>query len=119
MTTMDQSGISADIAHKLEQRIDTLDTKLDTKLEDLTKAVLKLEGALMPRAEIYAEDAKRVSMDVYTSAHQAILDRITKLESGPQRLLGWIGAATGCLSATFVFLGILASIVLALINNPR
>lgn len=118
-TTTDQSGISADIAHKLEQRIDTLDTKLDTKLEDLTKAVLKLEGALMPRAEIYAEDAKRVSAESYTVAHQALLDRVTRLESGPQRVLGYVGAATGCLSATFVFLGLLASIVLALINNPR
>lgn len=104
---------------KLEERIDKLDEKLDEKLNKLTEAMLKLEGAMMPRAEVYAEDAKRVSIESYTVAHQALLDRVTRLESGPQRVLGYVGAATGCCSALFVALGILASVVLAILQSPR
>jgi len=109
MTVSDSSSIQ-----KLERRIDTLDEKMDAKFDELTRLALRIEGNMMPRAEVYAEDAKRVSTEAYSVAHQALLDRVTRLESGPQRLLGYIGAATGCLSAAIVLLGIVGSILVTI-----
>lgn len=103
----------ADNMHKLEQRIDLLDTKLDNKLDELTRMVLKIEGSMMPRADVYSEDSKRVLVETYTANHQAVIDRITRLESGPQRFLSWAGAALGCLSVGLVALGIFSTILIA------
>jgi hypothetical protein len=100
---------------KLEDRIDMLDNKLDAMRDEVTVRLTRIEAAQMPRSEIYSEDSKRVLVETYNQAHQALLDRITKLESGPQRFLGYLGAATGCLSACFVILGIIASIIIALV----
>ncbi len=103
--------------HKLEQRIDSLDGKVDAKFDELTRLVLRMEGNMMPRAEVYAEDAKRVLNESYSANHQALIERVTKLESGPQRLLGYIGAATGCLSAAIVLLGIVGSILATILTR--
>lgn len=102
---------------KLEDRIDGLDNKLDNMRDEVMTRLVRIEAGQMPRAEIYSEDAKRVLMETYTQAHQALLDRIIRLESGPQRLLGYIGAATGCLSACFVLLGIVGSVIVAIVEH--
>lgn len=98
----------------LGNRIDSLDAKLDA----LTIQVSIIDGKITSRTEIAAEDNKRVSLDVYTAAHQALVDRILRLESGPQRLLGWISllvsGAVGCLSLTIgATMGILAAVAIA------
>ena len=102
-----------DNAHKLEQRIDDLDNKVDIKLDELTRLVLRIEGNMMPRAEVYGEDAKRVLVETYNAAHQALTDRITKLESGPQRFLAYFGAATGCLSVAVAVVGLIIVVLIA------
>jgi hypothetical protein len=98
---------------KLEERLDALDSKLDIKLEELTRSVLRIEGSMPTRGEVASEDAKRVLLETYTQAHAAMLDRIVKLESGPQRFLAYIGAATGCLGLAFVLLGMIVTVLIA------
>lgn len=65
-----------------------------------------LVAGMMPRAEIDGELARRVSMDAYVSDQAQVKDRLTKLEASPMKMLGYLGAGTGCM-------GVLVSILMA------
>ena len=101
--------------HTLETRITTLDDKLDKVNENL----LKLQGQMMPRAEIEAADGRRVSLERFEGETAGIRDRLSKLEGGPQKALAWIGAGVGCLSAVFTALGVTAAIVIAIVPHLK
>lgn len=108
---------NAGVAHGLEGRINTLDDKIDA----LQTAVTRIEATMLTRGEVSGELAKRVSIDMYQNSHQALVERITRIESGPQRTLGWISLAIsgglGCLSLTLVALGIIATILIAILTH--
>ena len=82
--------------------LDRLEGKVDavaSKLERISESV----AAMMPRSEVDAEIARRVSADLYAADQRAINERLMRLEASPQRLLGWVGAGIGCLG-TFISL---------------
>ena len=91
----------------LEGRIGGIEKKLDT----LNENVLMLKGSVMLRPEVYAEDAKRVSIERFEGETTGIRERLNRLEGGPQKLLAWSGAAIGCLSVIIASVGTLAAIV--------
>jgi len=110
----------------IENRIGGMETKLDT----LNDNVLTLKGQMMPRAEIEAADARRVSLERFESEMSGVRDRLGKVESGPQRLLGWISlfvsATIGCLSlliggavGVVSLLALAATVLIALIPHLR
>lgn len=102
---------------------------MDKKLDDFQEMV---QTRYMPRTEFDA--ALRESRDDRTSLRSAMVyrdaylatqaettRRLERLESGPQRLIGWFGVGIGCLSlvlggvtAAITFLGIAASLFLVL-----
>lgn len=108
----------------LEGRIDGMERKLDT----LNTNVLTLQGSIMSRAEVYAEDAKRVSLDRFEGETNGIRERLTRLESGPQKMLGWIAllvsGSVGCLSVFFAAIGVgvgilalIATVIIAMLTQ--
>ena len=116
------------VQHNLETRLDALDSKLDTKLDELTRAVLRIEGNVPSRADMAAEMAKRVSIERFDGEMGGLRDRLIRLESGPQKLLGWVSlivsgvvgivaSAIGCLSLLLVAAGILITVALTVIPH--
>ena len=110
----------------IQTRIGGMENKLDT----LNDNVLTLKGQIMPRAEIEAADARRVSLERFEGEMGGVRERLTKVESGPQRLLGWISlfvsAGIGCMSllltgigSMLVLLGLVATVLIALIPHLR
>lgn len=110
----------------IEHRIGGMENKLDT----LNDNVLTLKGQIMPRAEIEAADARRVSLERFEGEMSGVRERLTKVESGPQRLLGWISlfvsAGIGCMSllltgigSMLVLLGLVATVLIALIPHLK
>lgn len=99
----------------LEHRIGKLDEKLDT----LSLQMATISGQITSRAEIIAEDNKRVSLERFEGEMLGIRDRLSKLESGPQKMLAWIGAGVGCMSAVFTALGVTAAIVIAIVPHLK
>ena len=108
----------------LNNRIESLDAKIDA----LTIQVSIIDGKITSRAEIAAEDNKRVSLEMYTTAHQALVERLGRLESGPQRMLGWISlfvsGGVGCfalvltgIGAAIAALALLVTIAIAVIPH--
>lgn len=91
----------------LEGRIGGIETKLDT----LNTSVLTLQGSIMSRAEVYAEDQKRVSLERFEGETNGIRERLNRLEGGPQKLLAWLGAGIGCVSMLIAAAGTCAAIV--------
>lgn len=76
-----------------EQRLETKIDSLSNKMEMLTATV----ASMMPRSEVDAEIARRVSAETYASDQRATNERLLRLEASPARLLSWLGAGVGCL----------------------
>lgn len=76
--------------------IDRLESKIDG-LAGEVQGVKVLLAAMMPRAEVDAEIARRVSIEVYSADQRATNERLIRLESSPARLLGWVSGGVGCL----------------------
>lgn len=74
---------------RLERKVDAIATKLE--------ALNVSMAGMMPRAEVDAEIAKRVSQEVYGADQRATNERLIRLESSPARLLAWISGGVGCL----------------------
>ena len=91
----------------IEGRIGSIEHKLDT----LNTSVLTLQGSIMSRAEVYAEDQKRVSVERFEGETNGIRERLNRLEGGPQKLLAWLGAGIGCFSVILAAVGTFAAIV--------
>jgi hypothetical protein len=87
-----------------DDRLQRIEDRIGRMAEDVAK--------LMPRNEIEAALANRVSMD----AHQNVLDRLVKLENAPQKMQAvialWVAGGTGCLSVGVMLLSIGVAIVL-------
>lgn len=79
---------------------DRLEGKIDGMAGEI-QAVKVLVASMMPRAEVDAEIARRVSLEVYTADQRATNERLIRLESSPMRFLAWLGAGVGCLG-TFI-----------------
>ena len=102
---------------------------MDKKLDDFQDTV---QTRYMPRTEVDAlfresqEDRRdlrstMVFRDAYLTAQSETTRRLERLESGPQRMIGWAGVGIGCLSlvlggvtALVALLGIAATVFLAL-----
>lgn len=74
---------------RLEGKVDSI----AAKLEALNVSV----AGMMPRSEVDAEIAKRISQEVYTADQRATNERLIRLESSPARLLGWVSGGIGCM----------------------
>ena len=85
---MGNGGGMADI-NRLETKIDALSVKVES--------VNVMVAGMMPRAEVDAEIARRVSVETYASDQREIAARLNRLEASPMRLLSWLGAGVGCL----------------------
>ncbi len=111
----------------LEVRIDRLNDNLDT----LKSSVLRLEGSVITRAEISAEMSKRVSVESYQIAHQALANEMRDLETdfhefkvrsqgGWQRAAPWVAIGTTAMFggiSTFFFLASLIVSVIAILHR--
>lgn len=96
---------------------------MDHKLDDFQEMV---QTRYMPRTEVESlvresqEDRREIrsSMvlrDTYLGSQAEVTRRLERLENGPQRLIGWIGAGIGCCSLLLTFLSILVTSVLWII----
>lgn len=90
---------------------------LHSELTEIKVAIQNVKGALVPRAEIEADLDRRVAVDTYTSDQKSINERIMRIESSPIRMLAWLGAATGCLGLLAAFLGVVTTIIIAILNH--
>src|SRR5690242_6848247 len=97
----------------IEGRIVGIERKLDT----LNTSVLMLQGSIMQRSEVYAEDAKRVSTERFDGEMAGVRDRLIRLESGPQKMLAWVGIGTGCLSVIIAAVAVLATMLIAIVPH--
>ena len=97
----------------IEHRIGSIEGKLDT----LNNSVLMLQGSMMSRAEVSAEDAKRVSLERFEGETNGIRERLLRLESGPQKMLAWVGIGTGCMSVIIAAVAVMATILIALVPH--
>ena len=87
---------------------------VESKLDGIAKEVGEIRvliAGMMPRAEVDGELARRVSLEAYTSDRQSLLDRVTKLEASPMKLLAWISVGSGCLSLLIAAIVALAGIL--------
>lgn len=111
-----------------DSKFEALDKKFDTKFEALNDTLLTLKGSIMSRAEVYAEDAKRVSLERFEGEFGGVRDRLARLEGGPQKILGWISlsvaAGFGCLSSilaaasvTVAIAAVLATVIIAIATH--
>ena len=70
-------------------------------VETGTNSIQSMVAAQPTRRDLEEALRSRVDVGTYTAAHQALLDRVSRLESGPQRLVAWISlmvsAGMGCL----------------------
>lgn len=106
---LDMQAIQAQIKavdDKLGKQIETVDDKLDR----VNGNVLELKGSVMSRAEAEAADGRRVSVERFEGEMGSVRDRITRVESGPQKLLGWlaliVSAGIGCFSLVLTTIGV-------------
>lgn len=76
--------------------IDRLEGKIDTLSGEIGEVKLLVAG-MMPRAEVDAEIARRVSNEAYVSDQREVNARLTRLESSGTRLLAWVSGGVGCL----------------------
>lgn len=94
--------------------------KTETRLDGLERAmhlveagVTRIEASMPSRGDVEAAARTRVDVDSYRVAHQALLDRVSRLENGPQRLIGWlamiVSGGIGCLMVTVASLALLVS----------
>lgn len=97
----------------IEKRIGNIEHKLDT----LNTSVLTLQGSIMPRAEVYTEDAKRVSLERFEGEMSAARERILRLEGGPQKILAWVGIGTGCASVVIAAIAVIVTMAVAVIPH--
>ena len=81
------------------------ETQLENKLEEINRNLAeKIEriisqlASLPSRAEIEAADRLRVSVEAYGADKRGLDERLTRLESNPQRLLVWMGLGVSVLS---------------------
>lgn len=99
-------GGMADI-NRLESKIDALAVKVEN--------VNVMVAGMMPRAEVDAEIARRVSLEAYASDQREVAARLNRLEASPMKFLAYLGAVSGCLgvlSASLIsIIGITVGIV--------
>lgn len=100
------NGGMADI-NRLESKIDALSVKVEN--------VNVMVAGMMPRAEVDAEIARRVSLEAYASDQREVAARLNRLEASPMKFLAYLGAVSGCLgvlSASLIsIIGITVGIV--------
>lgn len=105
-------------------------THVDHRLSSLENAsasvaatLARMEASMPSRADVEAASRTRLDISTYTAAHQALTDRITRLESGPQRLVAWISllmsGGIGCLMALIAGLALLVSIAGVVLTLTR
>lgn len=74
---------------RLESKIDGLGVKVE--------AINVLVASMMPRSEVTEIAGKRVLQETYASDQREVSARLSRLESSPVRLLGWLSGGVGCL----------------------
>lgn len=94
---------------------DRLEGKIDG-LADEVQEVKVLLAAMMPRAEVDAELARRVALEVYSSDQRATNERLIRLEASPARLLAWLSGGVGCMGV-LLSMAALAFVVLEFTLN--
>jgi hypothetical protein len=80
-------------------------------ISEIKVSVQRIESSMVTRAEFNADLKERVPLDVYQADRQGILDRLIRIESSPQRMIGWIGAVVGCLGILIAAAGFLFSVI--------
>ncbi len=126
MSQATRGGVTPSPPSGWEGRIDAINDKLDT----LKSSVLRLEGSVITRAEISAEMSKRVSVESYQIAHQALQNEMRDLESdfhefkvraqgGWQRAAPWVAIAITIVFGGISTLFVLASLVVSILALVR
>lgn len=100
-------------------RIDELDKKLDALSLQMASQLATISGQIISRADIAAEDNKRVSVERFDGEISAVRDRLLRLESGPQRTLAYVGIGTGCLSVIIAGLAVCVTVAAVIIPHIR
>lgn len=95
-----------------------LEAKIDSLASEL-QAVKVLVAAMMPRAEVDAELARRVSQEVYTADQRATHERLLRLESGPQKLIAWLAVGVAVFGAIISGLTLAAGIAAFILTHYK
>lgn len=84
-------------------------------IETIKVELTAIRSTMVGRAEIEAMDSRRVSLEAFSGEALGIKERLTRLETNPQRQLGWIALATTVGIGCFTGIVALAGAIIALI----
>lgn len=111
--------------HERLARIEAIQAGMAQDINDMKREMHSFAENALPRheanariaetdrrlMEIQADVAARLESREYNIAHESIVQRVARLETNPQRLLGWISlcvSAGGCL---VTFLGVVVAFI--------
>lgn len=83
------------------EQLAALNSKMDRvaeKQDTFSVQLQELKSSMMPRAEIEAADARRVSVDTFDATMKGITLRLDRLENASARVLAWVAVAMSILS---------------------
>lgn len=63
--------------------------------------------------------AERLEVKEYSAAHDALIQRVARLENAPQRQLGWIALGVSGLGCLGTFLGVAAAVSAIIVTLVR
>lgn len=116
---MEAQRYALQMFNEWRSHVDARLTSLENSSSVVAQTLARLEANMPSRADVEAASRTRLDIGTYTVAHQALIDRVSRLESGPQRLVSWIAlmvsGGIGCLMAMISGLALLVSIAGVLI----
>lgn len=78
--------------------------------------VADIKARMVTRDEM---ERRYVTIDEYEANRRAALDRISKLETGPQRTVAWISAGIGCFAALIAGAGVVLGVIAWLVTHYK
>lgn len=86
-------------------------------ISDIKVTVQRIESTMVSRPEISDLLKDRVTNDVYVANHNALIERVVRLETNPQKIVPWIASGVSCLGVIISGAGLLFTVILYLITH--
>jgi hypothetical protein len=99
----------------VDEKVSAMDFSKD--IADIKVAVQRIESTMVPRSEIETNLKDRVTMDVYQANHNALIERVIRIETNPQRMIAWVSTGIGCLSMLIAAAGVTFTVIVFLITH--
>lgn len=101
----DVAAIMAQLA-KMDARFERVDGKVDA----MAVQIERVAAGITPRAEIAAADDRRLLVETFQAFVSSNSERVSRLENGPQKMLGWISLAVSIVIGGIGCLGTLVAV---------